>query len=84
MSREKDTEDGDRQGLVEECATCCPPDKLSKETKGPVEAEWVHEAAAKSSVPAQQPIQPIPRTSGLPEVNLSTCNLQEYNEKESR
>ncbi|XP_014476085.1 PREDICTED: tyrosine-protein phosphatase non-receptor type 5-like isoform X1 [Dinoponera quadriceps] len=67
MSREKDTEDGDRQGLVEERATCCPPDKLTKDTKGPVEAEWVHEAAAKPAAPAH-PIQPIPQASCLPEV----------------
>ncbi|XP_019696095.1 tyrosine-protein phosphatase non-receptor type 7 isoform X2 [Harpegnathos saltator] len=65
MSREKDTEDGDRQGLVEECATCCPPDKSAKDTKGPVEAEWVHEA--KPPAPAH-PIQPIPQTSGLSEI----------------
>lgn len=72
MSREKNTEDGDRQGLVEECATCCPPDKLTKETKGPVEAEWVHEAAAKPSAPVHPIPQPIPQASGLPEVNPST------------
>lgn len=68
MSREKDTEDGDRQGLVEECATCRLPDKLSKEAKGPVEAEWIHEAAAKPPAPAH-PTQRIPQASSLPEVN---------------
>lgn len=75
MSREKDTEDGDRQGLVEECATCCPPDKLTKDTKGPVEAEWVHEAAAKPPAAPAHPTQPIPQASGLPQVNIRRHDL---------
>lgn len=66
MSREKDTEDGDRQGLVEEGAIC-QPDKLTKDTKGSVEAKWVHEAAAKPPIFTHL-TRPIPQASGLPEV----------------
>lgn len=66
MSREKDTEDSDRQGLVEEGAVS-QPDKLTKDGKGSVEAKWVHEAAAKPPTPAHS-IRPIPQASGLPEV----------------
>lgn len=70
MSREKDTEDGDRQGLVEE-GTVSQPDKLTKDTKGSVEAKWVHETAAKPSAAAHS-MRPIPHTSGLPEVMTTT------------
>jgi len=70
MSREKDNENGDRHGLVEEGATC-KPDKSTKDAKESVEAKWVHEAVAKQSAP-KYPVRPIPQTS-LPEVRESTC-----------
>lgn len=65
MSREKDNENGDRHGLVEEGAIC-QPDKSTKDTKESVEAKWVHEAFAKQSAP-KYPVRPVPQTS-LPEV----------------
>lgn len=65
MSREKDNENGDRHGLVEEGAIC-QPDKSTKDAKEPMEAKWVHEAFAKQSAP-KYPVRPIPQTS-LPEV----------------
>ncbi|TGZ51956.1 tyrosine-protein phosphatase non-receptor type 7 isoform X1 [Temnothorax longispinosus] len=64
MSREKDNENGDRHGLVEEGAIC-QPDKSTKDTKESVEAKWVHEAFAKQSAP-KYPVRPVPQTS-LPE-----------------
>jgi len=67
MSREKDTEDGDRQGLVEDGAIC-QPDKLTKDAKGSVEAKWIHETAAKP-LASTHTTQPIPTVSSLPEVN---------------
>lgn len=76
MSREKDTEDGDRHDLVEEGAIC-QSDKFSKDTKGSVEAKWVHEVFAKQSTSTQslQPVQAL----GLPEVrNLLIYNLNIY------
>ncbi|KAL0116658.1 hypothetical protein PUN28_009944 [Cardiocondyla obscurior] len=69
MSREKDTENGDRHGLVEEGAVC-QPDKSTKDTKESVEAKWVHEAFAKQSAP-KYPVRPVPQTS-LPEMREST------------
>jgi len=66
MSREKDTEDGDQQDLVEEGAIC-QSDKYSKDTKGSVEAKWVHEVFAKQSTSTHS-VQPVVQTSGLPEV----------------
>lgn len=65
MSREKDNENGDRHGLVEEGAIC-QPDKSTKDTKESVEAKWIHEAFAKQSAP-KYPVRPVPQTS-LPEV----------------
>ncbi|XP_023288561.1 tyrosine-protein phosphatase non-receptor type 5 [Orussus abietinus] len=66
MSREKDTEDGDRRGLVEEGAAC-PPEKSSKENKDNlVEAQWVCPAVMKPPVSAQ-PIVPVAQKSDLPE-----------------
>lgn len=66
MSREKDSEDGDRHGLVEEGAIC-QSDKLTKDVKEAVEAKWVHEALTKPPVPTHS-IRSTPQTSGLPEV----------------
>lgn len=67
MSREKDTEDGDRQGLVED-GTICQPDKLAKDAKESVEAKWVHKTDAKP--PASTHVtRSIPTASSLPEVN---------------
>ena len=81
MSREKDTEDGDRRGLVEEGAVCST-EKASKESKDPIEAHWVHQPIFKSPVPVQ-PIQAIGESSCpavsrqvnffLPYCPLSTC-----------
>lgn len=65
MSREKDTEDGDRHGLVEEGAIC-QSDKSSKDRKGSMEAKWVHEVFAKQSTSTHS-LQPV-QTTGLPEV----------------
>ncbi|XP_012221122.1 tyrosine-protein phosphatase non-receptor type 7-like isoform X1 [Linepithema humile] len=66
MSREKDSEDGDRHGLVEEGAIC-QSDKLTKDVKESVEAKWVHEALTKPPASTHS-IRSIPQTSGLPEV----------------
>ncbi|XP_029177631.1 tyrosine-protein phosphatase non-receptor type 5-like [Nylanderia fulva] len=66
MSREKDTEDGDRHGLVEEGAIC-QSEKPSKDAKGSVEAKWVHEVFAKQSTSTHS-LQPVVQTTGLPEV----------------
>ncbi|XP_050452805.1 tyrosine-protein phosphatase non-receptor type 5-like isoform X1 [Cataglyphis hispanica] len=66
MSREKNTEDGDRHDLVEEGAIC-QSDKFSKDTKGSVEAKWVHEVFAKQST-SMQSVQPVVQASDLPEV----------------
>ncbi|XP_076163419.1 tyrosine-protein phosphatase non-receptor type 7 [Ptiloglossa arizonensis] len=63
MSCEKDTEDGDRRGLVEEGAVC-HSDKLVKATKGSVEGQWVHQPTVKPSVS----IQSVRAVTGLPEV----------------
>ncbi|XP_034191139.1 tyrosine-protein phosphatase non-receptor type 7 isoform X1 [Osmia lignaria lignaria] len=65
MSREKDTEDGDRRGLVEEGAVC-PPEKTTKATKGSI--EWVHQPTAKASIHTVQSIKPLTQATGLPEV----------------
>ena len=47
MSREKDAEEGDRRGLVEE-GTVCPPDDANKTTKTTAltEAKWVTESVS--------------------------------------
>ncbi|XP_033223987.1 tyrosine-protein phosphatase non-receptor type 5-like isoform X2 [Belonocnema kinseyi] len=63
MSREKDTEDGDRRGLVEEGAVY-PAEKASKESKDPIEAQWVHQPIHTLPIP-NQPIQPVAESSGL-------------------
>nr|XP_012152431.1 PREDICTED: tyrosine-protein phosphatase non-receptor type 5-like isoform X3 [Megachile rotundata] len=65
MSREKDTEDGDRRGLVEEGAVC-PPEKPAKATKGSI--EWVHQPTAKSSIQSVQSVKSVTQATGLPEV----------------
>ncbi|XP_015586539.1 tyrosine-protein phosphatase non-receptor type 5 isoform X3 [Cephus cinctus] len=70
MSCEKDTEDGDRRGLVEEGAVC-PPEKLTKESKDPVEAQWVCQPIMKPPV-SVQPIRPITHSSALPEIMTVT------------
>lgn len=62
MSREKNTEDGDRRGLVEEGAVG-QPEKASKPSKGSI--EWIHQSTAKSSI---QSVQSITQATGLPEV----------------
>ncbi|XP_076235215.1 tyrosine-protein phosphatase non-receptor type 7 [Calliopsis andreniformis] len=66
MSREKDTEDGDRRGLVEE-GTVCHPEKPGKATKGSVEGQWVHQPTVKPSVSVQS-VRPLTQATGLPEV----------------
>ncbi|XP_031827389.1 tyrosine-protein phosphatase non-receptor type 5 isoform X2 [Nomia melanderi] len=66
MSREKDTEDGDRRGLVEE-GTVCHPEKAVKSTKVSVEGQWVHQPTVKPSVSVQS-VRPVTQTTGLPEV----------------
>ncbi|XP_076642669.1 tyrosine-protein phosphatase non-receptor type 7 isoform X2 [Halictus rubicundus] len=67
MSREKDTEDGDRRGLVEE-GTVGHPEKSTKSTKVSVEGQWVHQPTVKPSVSAQS-VRPVTtQISGLPEV----------------
>ncbi|XP_033325043.1 tyrosine-protein phosphatase non-receptor type 5 isoform X1 [Megalopta genalis] len=66
MSREKDTEDGDRRGLVEE-GTVGHPEKPAKSTKVSVEGQWVHQPTVKPSVSVQS-VRPVTQTSGLPEV----------------
>ena len=71
MSREKDTEDGDRRSLVEEGASCLP-EKSSKETKEPAEAHWIHEPVVKTIVPVQT-LRTTTAASGLPEV--SNCRF---------
>ncbi|XP_011343564.1 tyrosine-protein phosphatase non-receptor type 5 isoform X3 [Ooceraea biroi] len=71
MSREKDTEDGDQQGLVEDGATICQSDKLTKDAKGSVEAKWVHETDSKPPAPAHG-TRSIPTASSLPEVTSMT------------
>lgn len=50
MSREKDAEEGDRRGLVEE-GTVCPPDNTDKttKTKDLTEAKWVSESVPEVS-----------------------------------
>ncbi|XP_032454603.1 tyrosine-protein phosphatase non-receptor type 5 isoform X2 [Nasonia vitripennis] len=50
MSREKDAEEGDRRGLVEE-GTVCPPDDANKttKTKALTEAKWVPESVPEIS-----------------------------------
>lgn len=65
MSREKDTEDGDRRGLVEEGAVG-HPEKSIKPSKGSI--EWVHQPATKSSVQSVQPTRSLTQAIGLPEV----------------
>lgn len=75
MSREKDNENGDRHGLVEEGAIC-QPDKSTKDAKESVEAKWVHEAFAKQSAP-KYTVRPVPQTS-LPEVRESTDVIRIY------
>lgn len=64
MSREKDTEDGDRRGLVEEGAVG-HPEKSVKPSKGSI--EWVHQPATKSSIQSV-PTRPLTQPIGLPEV----------------
>lgn len=64
MSREKDTEDGDMRGLVEEGGAVCSTEKASKDNKDPIEAQWVHQSVLKPPVPIQ-PIRPVPETSGM-------------------
>lgn len=68
MSREKDTEDGDRRGLVEEGAVG-HPEKSIKSSKGSI--EWVHQPATKSSVQSV-PTRSLTQAIGLPEVWLLT------------
>ncbi|XP_033190556.1 tyrosine-protein phosphatase non-receptor type 5 isoform X1 [Bombus vancouverensis nearcticus] len=65
MSREKDTEDGDRRGLVEEGAVG-HPEKPIKPAKGSI--EWVHQPAAKPSIQSVQTVQSVTQATGLPEV----------------
>lgn len=64
MSREKDTEDGDRRGLVEEGAVG-HPEKPIKPGKGSI--EWVHQPAAKPSIQSVQTVQSVTQATGLPE-----------------
>jgi receptor-type tyrosine-protein phosphatase R len=50
MSREKDAEEGDRRGLVEE-GTVCPPENTNKTSKSKVltEIKWVAESVPETS-----------------------------------
>ncbi|XP_046742171.1 tyrosine-protein phosphatase non-receptor type 7-like isoform X3 [Diprion similis] len=66
MSCEKDTEDGDRRGLVEEGAVGLP-EKPAKELRDPVEAQWVCQPVMKPPV-AIQPTRPVKQPAALPEV----------------
>ncbi|KZC10269.1 Receptor-type tyrosine-protein phosphatase R [Dufourea novaeangliae] len=66
MSREKDAEDGDRRGLVEE-GTVCHSEKPTKSTKVSVEGQWVHQPTVKPSVSVQS-VRPVTQATGLPEV----------------
>lgn len=74
MSREKDTEDGDRRGLVEE-GTVCHPEKAAKSTKVSVEGQWVHQPTVKPSVSVQS-VRPVTQTTGLPEVCTSNRQIK--------
>ncbi|XP_026668293.1 uncharacterized protein LOC113464177 [Ceratina calcarata] len=66
MSREKDREDGDRRGLVEEGAV----GHAEKSVKpAATSIEWVH--SKKPSAPSARPVQ----ASGLPEVSAITSVL---------
>ncbi|XP_066593724.1 tyrosine-protein phosphatase non-receptor type 5-like isoform X2 [Prorops nasuta] len=68
MSREKDTENGDRRGLVEEGALSCI-EKTTKGNKNVVVAQWVHQPTAKSSVSAKSAeVEAKEASIGLPEV----------------
>ncbi|XP_017756483.1 PREDICTED: tyrosine-protein phosphatase non-receptor type 7-like [Eufriesea mexicana] len=62
MSREKNTEDGDRRGLVEEGAVG-QPEKAIKPAKGSI--EWIHQSTAKPSI---QSVRSVTQATGLPEV----------------
>lgn len=66
MSCEKDGDNGDRRGLVEEGAAG-PADKPAKELRDPVEAQWVCHPIVKAPV-AVQPVRPIKEPPALPEV----------------
>lgn len=66
MSREKDTEDGDRRGLVEE-GVIGLTDKTGKNIKSSVEAQWVHQPITKPSAPTPK-AKSTTSASGLPEV----------------
>ncbi|XP_047347124.1 tyrosine-protein phosphatase non-receptor type 5-like isoform X2 [Vespa velutina] len=66
MSREKDTEDGDRRGLVEE-GVVSRTDKTGKSTQSSVEAQWVPQSVTKPSVSTQKAKASMV-TSGLPEI----------------
>lgn len=68
MSREKDSEDGDRRGLVEEGGVC-HLEKPGKATKGSVEGQWVHQPMVKPSVSVQS-VRPVTQATDLPEVLL--------------
>ncbi|CAL7951746.1 unnamed protein product [Xylocopa violacea] len=65
MSREKDTEDGDRRGLVEEGAVG-PIEKAIKPAKSSI--EWIHQPTAKPSVQSVESARAVIQTTGLPEV----------------
>ncbi|XP_058800822.1 tyrosine-protein phosphatase non-receptor type 5-like [Phymastichus coffea] len=56
MSREKDVEEGDRRGLVEEGSVCPPSDDINKisKAKSLTEAKWVSETAPAISVVASE------------------------------
>lgn len=67
MSREKDTEDGDRRGLVEE-GVVGRTDKTGKGTQSSVEAQWVPQSVTKPSVSSTHKAKPSAVVSGLPEI----------------
>ncbi|CAD1476458.1 unnamed protein product [Heterotrigona itama] len=65
MSREKDTEDGDRKGLVEEGAVS----HSKKPIKPAIESvEWIHQPATKPSIQSVQAAPSVTQATGLPEV----------------
>ncbi|XP_043490845.1 tyrosine-protein phosphatase non-receptor type 7-like isoform X1 [Polistes fuscatus] len=71
MSREKDSEDGDRRGLVEE-GLVGRTDKTGKGTKSSVEAQWVPQSVAKPLESTQKAKPSTTVASGLPEIMAVT------------
>lgn len=80
MSREKDAEEGDRRGLVEE-GTVCPPDDANKTTKtsGLTEAKWVPESVPEISAAASAIVVTTASDNITTKVNsLFFCTVSKY------